>query len=607
MTRLNDTQAFESPINAGGRPRLSRPPIFLIAVTAALALTLFALAFMTPRSIDDYYYATFWNDGFFGFLRDMAHHYQVMNGRTFIHTVATLVLRAGTVCFGVVSVALAVAMPLLGHKMISPNASPWPTLAIFMGGLFLVPQLMMVEGVLWQSAYFNYVFPTALMVIFLYLLRRLTAAEAVKPAAAVGLAVCAFLCGATTEQSGALAVCVALAVVAECLLTNRKRLWLPLLCLLASAGGVCTIFFSPATQSRVQRESNGPFWSILCRGLNAQAYLMKEHAILLALLGLLFFVLAVFCAVRLGGRLSAALVFLLPLSALLGVFLSPAEMRLFFYFALLLLLVGVGVFFWLKKERPLGVLLALSAGSLLVIAVTRSNAARTVTPFYLYILIALACVLGGFFAGKQKWLGYVGAAVLVVSGMINIGYHMPHYVHNYTVEHRNHAAERQARATNVLWYDIDYDTDYVGAQPYSSSFCLQYYRPSAGLDETCQVYFYGEGLPRIFLGDQMLDLPAAFGEDGETLIPLRAIIEGLGGTVDWTPEVTTILLDGKESLLVFKGPTLYLSGTDSNGDPITMSTPYNKKYYATILPLEFYQRFHSIRITQDDAGLHVSR
>lgn len=605
---MNEAHTLDASAQESKKPiRLKRSSVIWLAVTAAMVCVLFALAFMTPRSIDDYYYATFWNDGFSGFLRNMASHYQEMNGRTFVHTVAALVLKAGTVCFGAVSVALAVAMPLLGHKMISPNASPWPTLAVFMGGLLLTPQPMMVEGVLWQSAYFNYVFPTAMMVILLYLLRRLTAGETLKPAVAVGLMVYAFLCGATTEQSGALAVCVILAVAAECLLTNRKRLWLPLLFLLACVGGGCTIFFSPATRSRVQQESIGLSWPILYRGLRTQSSLMKHYAVLLVLLGLLFLVLAVFCAVRLDGRLSGVLVFLLPLPALLGVFLSPAETRPFFYLALLAILAGVGVFFWLKKERPLGTLLALSSGSLLVIAVTLSNAARTVTPFYLYTLTALACVLGGFCAGKQKWLGYVGAAVVVVSGIVNIGYHMPHYVHNYTVEHRNHAAERQARATNVLWYDIDYDTGYVGGQPYSSSFCLQYYRPSAGLDEACQVYFYGKGLPRIFLDDQMLDLPVAFGEAGEVLIPLREIIEGFGGTVDWTPEITTIRLDGKESLLFFNGPTLSLSGTDSNGDPITMSTPYNKKYYTTILPLEFYQRFYSIRITQDDGGFHVSR
>lgn len=606
---MTSNKIFETP-PLGSRPRKAPRPATLLwlAVTAALALTVFALAFMTPRSMDDYYYATFWNDGFSGFLRNFSHHYQGMNGRTFIHAVVTVVLRGGTVLFALVSVGLAVAIPFWGHKLTSPDLSPLPTVAAFLAGLLLMPKFMMVQGVLWQSAYFNYVFPTAMITLLLYLLQRTVCIERLKPAAAVGVMVCAFLCGATTEQSGLLAVCAVLAVCAQCLFTNRTRLWLSLACLLTAAAGVCSVFLSPGTQARIQKESSGPLLPNLCRGLTFQAQLMRDEPFLLALLALLFLFLAFFCAARWGGKAAPVFLFLLPLSTLLGVLLSGKESVLPFYVALLAVTVGVGVFLWLKGARPLGVLLALAVGSLLVIAATQSFDARTLVPFYLYTVIALSCCLGALWGGKWKPLGCVCLAVLVVAGAVHIGYHMPHYVHNYTVEHRNRAAERKAHTTNVLWYDIDYHTDYTHLKPFNDAFCRNYYLPSVGLsDDDCQLFFCSSALPRVFLGDQQAELPALPDENGQPLLPLRAIIESFGGTVDWTPEITTIRLDGKESLLFFNGPTLYLSGTDSNGDPITMSTPYNKKYYTTILPPEFYERFYSIRVTQDDVGFHVSR
>lgn len=606
---LNNTKAFHAPAIADKLRKSLRPATVLwLAVTAALALTVFALAFMTPRSMDDYYYATFWNDGLSAFLRNFSDHYQTMNGRTFIHAVLTVVLRGGTALFGLVSVGLAVAIPFWGHKVTSPDASPLPTIAAFLAGLLLTPKSLMVQGVLWQSAYFNYVFPTAMIVLLLYLFQRVAHAERLKPLAAVGVMVYAFLCGATTEQSGLLAVCAVLAVCAEYLFVNRKRLWLPLTCLFTAAAGVYSVFLSPATQARFQRESNAPLWPVLCRGFTSQAQLMRDEPMLLALLALLFLLLAFFCAARWGGLLAPVFLSLLPLSALLGVLLGGEESVLPLYVALLAVMLGAGVFLWVKGARPLGVLLALAVGSLLVIAATQSSDARTVTPFYLYVITALSCCLGALWDGKWKPLGCVCVAVLVVAGAAHIGYHMPHYVYNYTIEQHNRAAERKAHTTNVLWYDIDYHMDYTHSKPITNSFCRQYYLPSVDLnDDDCQLFFYSSALPRVFLEDQQLELPAIPDENGKPLIPLRPVIEGLGGTVDWTLELTTIRLDGKEALLTFDGHLLSLSGTDSNGNPCTFNTYYDNKYYPIILPLEAYETIFSIHASYVGEDLVLTR
>lgn len=605
---MRDTEAFETPSIADKLRKSLRPAaVFWLAAAAALALILFTLAFMTSRSMDDYYYHTFWNDGFSGFLRNFSDHYQTMNGRTFIHVVLTVVLRGGTAVFALVSVGLAVATPLLAHKLTASNTSPLPAIVVFMAGLLLAPRSIMVQGILWQSAYFNYVFPTAMIVLLLYLLQRTVYIERLKPVAAVGVMVCAFLCGATTEQSGLLAVCAVLAVCAQCLLTARKRLWLPLACLLTAAAGVCTIFLSPATQTRFLHEQASPTWPTLCRGLTSQAQLIKGEPAILALLALLFFLLALFCAARWGGKAAPVFISLLPLSSLLGVLLSGKEGLLPFYVALLAITVGVGVFLWLKGARALGILLALAVGSLLVIAATKSSEARTITPFYLYVITALSCCLGALWDGKWKLLSCVCAAVLVVAGMIYIGYHMPHYIYNYTIEQLNRAAERRAHTTNVLGYNIDYQMDYTYSKPITSSFCRQHYLPSVGLSEDdCLLFFYSSDLPIVFLGDRPLEFPAIPDGNGGFLLPLRSVIESLGGSVDWTPELTIIRLNGKEAFLTYDSQLINVTGTDDNGQSCAFSAYRSKKYHPFFLPSEAYQTIFSIHVSYVGENIFIS-
>lgn len=606
---MSDTEAFKTPSIADKLRKGLRPAaVVWAAAAAALALILFTLAFMTSRSMDDYYYYAFWNDGFSAFLRNFSDHYQSMNGRTFIHVVLTVVLRGGTAVFALVSVGLAVATPLLAHKLTGSNASPLPAIAVFMAALLLAPRSIMVQGILWQSAYFNYVFPTAMIVLLLYLLQRTLYIERLKPAAAVGVMVCAFLCGATTEQSGLLAVCAVLAVCAQCLLTARKRLWLPLACLLTAAAGVCTIFLSPATQTRFLHEQASPTWPTLCRGLTSQARLIQGEPAILALLALLFLLLALFCAARWNGKLAPVFI-LLPLSALLGVLLSGEEGLLPCYVALLAVTVGVGAFFWLKGARPLGILLALAVGSLLVIAATKSSEVRTVTPFYLYIVTALSYCLGALWDGKWKPLSCVCAALLVVAGVIYIGYHMPHYVYNYAIEQFNHAAERQAHTTHVLGYNIDYQMDYTYSKPITSSFCRKHYLSALGLsDDDCLLYFYSSTLPNIFLGGRPLEFPAIPDGNGGFLLPLRPIIESLGGTVDWTPEPapTIIRLDGKEASLTYDSQLIHMTGADDNGQPCAFSAYRDKKYYPFFLPAEAYQTIFSIHVSYMGENIFIS-
>lgn len=606
---MNDAQTFDLPTSAGRQDRPSRRSTVLwLAVILAEALAIFVLAFLTVLSVDDFIYATFWDGGFSAFLHNMARHYEVMNGRTFVHVIVTVVLRGGTVLFGLVSVGLAAAFPLLGRKLIAPDAPPLPVLAAFMGGLLLTPLPMMVQGILWQSAYFNYVFPTFLLLLFLWLLRRAVYAERLKPAAAVGLAVYAFLCGATTEQSGLLAVCVTLAVAAECLVANRRRVLVPLACLLTAVGGVVSIFLSPATRERLFKEQSGPFLQTLRRGLMEQAELFSGYFAVLALLALLFFLFGLRFWRQSGKKAVSAVLFLVPLPALAGLaFCREAAVLLPCFTVLLAVLLAEGLFWWLKGDRALGVLLALAVGSVLVIASTQSSGPRTLAPFYLYILTVLACLLAELCAGKEKRLACVGIAVLAAAGLAYAGSDLPGYVYNYRVDQRNQAAVREARTTHELWYDMGYDMEYTHIKPSDNFLAREYFLRLSRLDEdSCRLYFFAKGRPAVFVNGQRMEFPGIY-LDGTLFIPMRQTVEGLGGTVDWTEEKTVISLDGVEYGYTALGDALCLTWNDADGTPHVLETRCYNPNYTMFFSEELLRDLFSVRVTQSGEEIVVSR
>lgn len=174
--------------------------------TAAVYLSAAFLLGIAVYSADDYWYSTFMDGGLGEYLHLMRVHYEEMNGRMLVHAAAQLILHCGSWLFALAGTALTLAIPWASLRAARlPAARHVACLLIFGAGLLLMPGGMLSRGFLWTSAFCNYVLPTAMVCALLPLLQRLSERGGSLPLAA-GTAFFSLLCGATTEQSGFVAL-----------------------------------------------------------------------------------------------------------------------------------------------------------------------------------------------------------------------------------------------------------------------------------------------------------------------------------------------------------------------------------------------------------------
>ena len=144
--------------------------LWLVLLFAELAVLAF-LAGITIYSSDDYWYSTFLRDGLEEFWRLVKLHYQVFNGRVVVHLLAWVVLHVGNGLFAVVCVSFFLLLPWLGCRIGRLPREQTPTVfLLFLSGVLLMPTAMMKEGVLWISAFCNYVFPGVLLTGYVLLM-----------------------------------------------------------------------------------------------------------------------------------------------------------------------------------------------------------------------------------------------------------------------------------------------------------------------------------------------------------------------------------------------------------------------------------------------------
>ena len=88
---------------------------------------------------------------------------------------------------------------------------------------------------------------------------------------------------------------------------------------------------------------------------------------------------------------------------------------------------------------------------------------------------------------------------------------------------------------------------------------------------------------QVFVNGQKLDVSTTM-ESGTTLVPLRAIFQALGATVDWdaSTQTVTAVKDGTTVKLQIGSSTAY-----KNGQPVTLQVPGKIIQGNTMVPLRF--------------------
>ncbi len=531
---------------------------FALGLTALMLLMAF-LTYATTKSADDFWYSVFLSGGIKRFISLNVKHYQQFNGRVWVHVVAQIILYAGNWLFALIAMLIVV---LLTWCVSRTQKLPFlPIAVLVLSGFLVMPLQMLTEGVLWISAFCNYVLPAALLMGEVCLFAELERRGAT-PLRSVLLILVAFLCGASTEQTGLTAVGITLLFTLHSLRVKKSVSLLLLFCSLFTILGVITIFVSPATQGRVSAEVE--LLGSLRLSLQTRADLCFEGWNILVIL-LAFLLLAAACATRGKALFLRLLSMLFPFVLLFGYI---AGMPVFSYECALVLLLVTGMIFtlcpnFLQAYLPVGMLcfaMVLSEGVMLF---TQSNGYRTQVPLYLYLVVALAIMVVQTI--PRKLWPYVSAVLLGVALLVRLP-QISGFYHNWQTERQNQVYAQDYQETGILYYSMDYDSDYTHAAAFTDGYFWQTYLDSVGFDEVTGTYYvYSSSSFPLWLNETLLSLPA-LDLEGTLYLPLRLVLETAGGTVDITGNGLLLSLNGTD-YTYYEGT---LSWTDTAGDVETI-------------------------------------
>ncbi len=488
---------------------------------AALFLLFACLFSLAILQSDDYYYAKFWRGGLLEFLKLTKDHFLTFNGRAAVHAVAQTVLSLPTPFYPIIASAVllgAVILALKYFKSSSYNLSDcFFFAALFYILLMLSGRCIIREALMWKSAFFNYVMP----LVFLF-----GALVCIEKHFGLSL-ILTFLAGAATEQWGIASTALfALLAVKNVREKNMKYLLFPVL----SALGCFTVFLSPAT--RLRMVSAGKFLpsDILGGFVSLSKVFMNRHS---AVLVMLIFI-AVSISFALTDKKMYPLIFgFVPFVLIIASLFLPTAPAAFFSF-LIYLAVCTAVFF--SEHFKVSVVLFAAAAAAAAVVPAGMYEYRVAAPAIL-LIIASTCALtvsliySFSFTSKHKFSLY--PCFVLVFSVLALTVFMPSYVgfkHNFDIDQMNMRAIKTARETKIYEYNIDYDKNYAMRQMFNDGWFYDEFLALYSLED-CTVRLTSDIYPDTVVNGRSLGIAVPC-ENGNCFIPVRALLNELGGSIE---------------------------------------------------------------------------
>lgn len=567
--------------------------------TVAAAAVILVLSMLTVYSSDDYGYALFFENGLLGYPALAVEHYCNVNGRALVHVFAHVILALGQWAFVLTCLASFLLMPWLCLRTAELDREERSLgRCLFLLATLVMPPHILSEGVMWQSAFCNYVLPSVMICWLLMLLRSGSRGWAV----ALSL-----LCGATTEQMGAVTVVVILLNAMTELRSRKLRPLWTLAELGCAAVGYLTIFLSPSTQARLLRETS----------LEEAAGLLESlRSGLLAQVGRLNDTPAV--AVLVTVTLLAAALLLRKWSGWLPAVLGTAGV----WFGVLgpwqdhvlpwavvygILVIMAAVLLWNRHEVE-GTLLMTAMASLIVMIPTQSNRDRCLLPMYLFLSIAAALLT---VRAAKAVPGRVKNGVLCILTVCSLICCVPvlrGYWFNYQVERINAAHAAQWEPGEVLPYCMDYDMDYTYSKPYTfgGAYERDYLRTRDLDPDQVTLAYYASGAPTVYVNERQVRFPA-MEHEGLRMLPLRTIVETAGGTVELqNDEIRVVLGDRSYSVAYIYGGPAPVKWSDGETTCICMNGIagfyLEERFFTELLQMELTDEGMVLRLTAEAVG-----
>lgn len=574
-----------------GAEHTAQSVIGFCGMAALGILSYFALT--TVYGSDDYWYSTFWDKGILNYLELMDYHYRAFNGRTLVHVLAHILLHFDNWLFALVCCAMMIGIPVFGGIGCGlPKKQMAAASTFFVFGVLVMPTSYMTQGVMWISAFCNYVFPVWLLCGLIACYER--------SGKGLYLMILAFLCGATTEQSGLAALAVAAAYAVDAGI-RRKGLVRCLGAAASAAAGLMTIFFSPATMHRAESHIHlSQLINDIYKAIGEEAARLTENPVPVVLM-LVFFALA---AIMLGwgkGQNWVTILCGIGAAALLMGCVSGGVWHHVGFIAAFCVLLLLSVVLMVLGERGLGAMLLSTLASAAVMLPTNTIVSRVMIPFYLLLLVCDCLMLVRIFRKKVP-LAILAAGILTAAVVCLIPA-VKGYWHNYQVDQVNKAYAEADRGAEELNYCTDYDMTYTMMKAHDDHYFREKYLESVGMPTDQRMHFRSSQdalFPQISCAGEMLTYGSIENAQGITLMPLRAIVERFGGVVEWTPECTMIHFDNQSfSLVTISDVVIRVDWTDPAGESRQRELAQGSRYGDKYLELAFFSECLGLSVSLD--------
>ncbi len=510
-----------------------------IAIGAAVLLgLLLVIHAITILCCDDYFYIGFWRGGLKSFIQNNINHYHQINGRVLVHVLCQTVLALGRPVFAGVAIVTYAALCRLAPALFGQDKQKftlWQLVVswLIFALLFLLMSQEMVLGkaMLWISAWFNYIFPAFLLVATATFLRKAECRRFWFLLA--GLLLC-FLSGATTEQSGCVAMVLFGCFWLEGVILKRKPMWGRLGFVLAALAGYGTIFLSPATQNRAGRDLGlalvkNTFGRIAVNTVT----LHRSLALIIAFCLISYFFSRCNPQAPKVNRLYLPLAVLLLLSAVL-----PSSLRLSAaLLALLLLGMAASTVGWIffSPYKTAGYYQLAIMVSLLLMPFTNNAAVRITLPF-VFGLLLLAMWQGSQLAlfywprgNKRRCVSMVITSVAgVLAGLAIFLPTLSAFWANNRIFTANHAIIKENPGSASLTLSAQYDPRCCIKLLMHDTFAQGYFRTYYHLESTQITFSPSAGQATASYLVYGSDADPVIARDGTLYASLRSVITACG-------------------------------------------------------------------------------
>lgn len=553
------------------------PSICVILVGVALILLFYHIRLLG----DDYDYFSYFRHGFSTFIFYLKEHYQNLNGRLLVHFILCILLSFNsfvpTVLFDMICSAVLIYFSAKNIGIKDKKTGIY--LFALLGALFLlIGDYVIVDAELWISGFLNYVFPTTLLIMYLYFVRNLSTTKN-----KILAVILALLSALTTELIGVLTVIVSLFVFIM-KWWKKENMRMNAGCTVLSVIGLAFLLSSPGIQNRFMNNSDMGIIQRALVNFTTFSHMMFQTKSLLIL-----FCISAICLACSSFKMAknqklslALLVFavIFGLNIVLEVFDTYLYMLIYIVYSLSILWYCI---VWLKEKESAPLLYFMCFTAAMGI-----NCVSGVIAFrMLYVPgVFLVLLIAHAFYSAELPQKYMTAALtfLCILALLKTFYINRINAKNAQIWDENQAKILHYDHSGSITFQYMYDTGYF---PNAFEYFMGSYMQEFGITDAVQVSSHAENTYQALDQNNHIVSHHVVQMKDTYYMPVREVADYIGATITWTDPIATVStgeksyrfksytkgvmtapIGGKAIKLhheiIIINSTLYLSLTDAN-------------------------------------------